>query len=196
VVDLIHHRPPAHRTVDLMHRRPRDRRAPDLNDRPRGRTADLIDRRTPGRRAARGTRGARARWVLVPMGNAGRTGDGGPMNSPTGTTARNAGLPPEELALLRVALLEQRAFRREQLAGLQPAAGGPSGTVHDEIQKSLAVAARSVLADIEAALDRMATGYYGECRSCRAPIDRSRLRICPQAVECGECHRLREQGGG
>ncbi|WP_350274424.1 TraR/DksA C4-type zinc finger protein [Kribbella sp. HUAS MG21] len=81
------------------------------------------------------------------------------MNTPT-----NAGIHPAELAALRAKLLDQRAFRREQLAALRR----------------------------EAALDRMSTGHYGQCRSCRGPIDLARLRICPQALYCAECHRLQE----
>ena len=58
--------------------------------------------------------------------------------------------------------------------------------------EELVGAARLVLADVEAALDRMNTGHYGDCRSCRGPIELARLRICPQTLYCAECHRLRE----
>ncbi|MEU8221127.1 TraR/DksA C4-type zinc finger protein [Kribbella sp. NPDC048915] len=136
------------------------------------------------------------------------------MSSRTRTTPRNAGLPDHELAALRASLLDQRAFRQEQLATLHrhpPAnatgpADGRTGTgygvtgrvgeqgqaARDEVRSYLAVAARIVLADVEAALDRMETGHYGECRSCRAPIDLARLRVCPQAMHCAECHRRQE----
>ena len=111
------------------------------------------------------------------------------MNSQARTTRRNGGLPHEELAVLRAKLLEQRVFRREQLAGF-----GKSGAVLDEVHGQLVGAARLVLADVEAALDRMETGHYGQCRGCRGPIELPRLRICPQTLYCGECHRLRETG--
>jgi RNA polymerase-binding transcription factor DksA len=124
-------------------------------------------------------------------------------------TQTNAGLQPEELAALRALLLEQRAFRREQLAGIRQRtqeppgqaqgeapgeAPGQSAGARAEVQGHLAVAARVVLADVEAALDRMATGHYGRCRSCRGPIDLARLRIYPQTLHCAECHRLQETG--
>ncbi|MBB5976808.1 TraR/DksA family transcriptional regulator [Kribbella solani] len=54
------------------------------------------------------------------------------------------------------------------------------------------IAARDVLADVEAALDRMETGHYGQCRECRGGIALSRLRICPETLYCGDCHRARE----
>ena len=112
----------------------------------------------------------------------------------------NGGLPGQELAVLRAGLLEQRAFRREQLAGIRGLAApdravGGRSTARAEVEDHLAVAARTVLADVEAALDRMDTGHYGQCRECRGAIEVPRLRICPQALHCGECHRVRESGG-
>jgi RNA polymerase-binding transcription factor DksA len=104
----------------------------------------------------------------------------------------NAGLRPEELAALRALLLEQRAFRQEQLAGIRHR--GQRGAERAEVQGHLAVAARIVLADVEAALDRMATGHYGQCRSCRGTIELARLRIFPQTLHCAACHRLQETG--
>jgi DnaK suppressor protein len=114
-------------------------------------------------------------------------------------TAVNAGLSRQELATLRMKLLEQRGFRREQLSAIRRSAGstqptGAEGSALAEVQDYLTVAARIVLADVEAALDRMATGHYGRCLRCRGPVEVQRLRICPQCVYCGECHRLRESG--
>ncbi|WP_427890747.1 TraR/DksA family transcriptional regulator [Kribbella sp. GL6] len=108
------------------------------------------------------------------------------MNSQARTNRRNGGLPREELAVLRAKLLDQRAFRSEQLAGY----GG--NAVLDEVRSQLVVAARLVLADVEAALDRMSTGHYGHCRACRGPIELPRLRICPESLYCTLCHQERE----
>src|SRR3954471_7118814 len=114
-------------------------------------------------------------------------------------TTFNAGLARQELATLRMKLLEQRAFRREQLSAIRRSAGpkhsgSGDGSALAEVQDHLAVAARIVLADVEAALDRIATGHYGRCHRCRGAVEVQRLRICPQCVYCGECHRLRESG--
>ena len=116
------------------------------------------------------------------------------MRSQARTGPRNAGLPGDELAVLRAKLLEQRAFRREQLVGIhqRPVAPEHHGAARAEVRGYLAVAARGVLADVEAALDRIHTGHYGHCRGCRGPIELPRLRICPQTLYCGECHRLQE----
>ena len=121
------------------------------------------------------------------------------MNSQTRNPS-NAGLPRQELAVLRAGLLEQRAFRREQLLGIRQSAGSDwagevRSTARAEVLDHLTVAARIVLADVEAALDRMDTGHYGQCRACRGAIEVPRLRICPQALYCGECHRVREVAG-
>ncbi|GAA1573196.1 hypothetical protein GCM10009804_32180 [Kribbella hippodromi] len=134
------------------------------------------------------------------------------MNSQT-RKSRNGGIPKIELAGLRAILLDQRTFRREQLAQIRqrpkptPTTSHPStpnagasragrvegaGAGRAEVEDCLVVAARDVLADVEAALDRMDTGHYGECRECRGGIALSRLRICPQTLYCGECHRARE----
>lgn len=111
-------------------------------------------------------------------------------------TAFNAGLPRQELKTLRARLLEQRAFRREQVRTLHRSTPedslGADRSAHAEVQDHLAVAARVVLADVEAALDRMATGHYGRCIRCRSAVEVHRLQICPETVYCGECHRLQE----
>jgi DnaK suppressor protein len=113
-------------------------------------------------------------------------------------TAFNAGLPRQELATLRATLLEQRAFRREQLRTIRSSVPnepiGADGSARAEVRDHLAVAARIVLADVEAALDRLDTGHYGRCVLCRRPVEVRRLRICPQTVYCAECHRVRESG--
>ncbi|HET6741209.1 MAG TPA: hypothetical protein VFH76_19830 [Kribbella sp.] len=103
-------------------------------------------------------------------------------------------LSPTQLAILRAALLEQRTFRRQQLATLHRPSpqAALDADVQVEVRDHLVAAARTVLADVEAALDRMHTGHYGQCRACRRPIALSRLRICPQCLYCAECHRLQE----
>ncbi|MGO8956644.1 MAG: hypothetical protein ACLQFR_04640 [Streptosporangiaceae bacterium] len=64
-----------------------------------------------------------------------------------------------------------------------------------------AVAERQALAEIEAALDRLAGGTYGRCEQCRRPIGTALLSACPQARYCGACgphrrkaHRLAYAG--
>lgn len=51
-----------------------------------------------------------------------------------------------------------------------------------------------VLADVRAALQRLAEDRYGTCHLCRSPIDRGRLAIVPQARYCARCQQVREAG--
>ncbi len=53
-----------------------------------------------------------------------------------------------------------------------------------------AVTERQALADIEAALDRIASGQYGRCEQCSEPISEALLARQPQARYCSSCGRL------
>jgi hypothetical protein len=63
-----------------------------------------------------------------------------------------------------------------------------------EIGVKLAASARMVLADVEAALERMDRGCYGACHLCTRLIPLDLLTIVPQARYCARCHRVRETG--
>jgi DnaK suppressor protein len=52
-----------------------------------------------------------------------------------------------------------------------------------------AVAERLALAEIEAALARLAAGRFGWCEQCGAAITTARLAEIPQARYCPECER-------
>ena len=46
------------------------------------------------------------------------------------------------------------------------------------------------LARIQASLDRIARGTYGDCVVCHAPIETERLRAIPEVDRCSGCsHR-------
>lgn len=51
------------------------------------------------------------------------------------------------------------------------------------------VAERRVLAEIEAALDRIAGGRYGRCEQCHRPISVGLLTAQPEARFCSACSR-------
>ncbi|MFE4669830.1 TraR/DksA family transcriptional regulator [Streptomyces sp. NPDC056716] len=96
-------------------------------------------------------------------------------------------------------LREQRLFRQEQLRQIAAAPRaeylrGRRSPAQNEVQVKLAASARMVLADVEAALRRIAEGRFGGCRLCRRPIDRERLLIVPQARYCSRCQQVREAG--
>ncbi|MFD3437204.1 TraR/DksA family transcriptional regulator [Streptomyces sp. NPDC058685] len=111
----------------------------------------------------------------------------------------NAGLGTAELAALRENLDEQRAFRLDQLVRLWhgvPArarrAREQAAVAQLEVHTKLCASARMVLADIEAAIERMEQGTYGICEHCRRPTEPARLHVVPQARYCGRCHQARE----
>lgn len=113
---------------------------------------------------------------------------------------RDTLLSPEDLAALRDNLHEQRLFREEQLRQF---ATVPSRTdeliqrrsaAQTEVRVKIVASARMVLADVEAALERIAEGRYGSCHLCRRPIARERLTIVPQARYCARCQQVREAG--
>ncbi|MDX2524351.1 TraR/DksA family transcriptional regulator [Streptomyces europaeiscabiei] len=113
--------------------------------------------------------------------------------------ARGTTLSSEDLAALRENLHEQRLFRQEQIQQLTATAVPRTEALLDrqassqtEVRVKLAASARMVLADVEAALQRMDQGHYGTCHLCRRPIDRERLMIVPQARYCARCQHLRE----
>ncbi len=56
---------------------------------------------------------------------------------------------------------------------------------------ALAETAREHLADIDAALARLADGSYGTCRVCGQPIGAGRLAARPAARTCIGCTRRR-----
>ena len=99
-----------------------------------------------------------------------------------------------ERAVARLASLER------EFGGIVEAAQGaddehdPEGaTLAFERQHvaALAQAAREHLADIDAALARLADGSYGTCQNCGQPIGAERLAARPTARTCIGCARRR-----
>lgn len=108
-------------------------------------------------------------------------------------------LDPAQLAVLRTALHEDRQFRRQQLRSIarspvevvttDPA---PELAAHGEVRRKLRTAARTALAETEAALARMDSGRYGRCGRCGSMISLERLSAYPQARHCARCQLLVE----
>ncbi len=63
----------------------------------------------------------------------------------------------------------------------------PSGRARQLARQ--AVAERQALAEIEAALDRIAAGQYGWCEQCGRPIAAALLAAQPQGRYCSACAR-------
>jgi RNA polymerase-binding transcription factor DksA len=62
-----------------------------------------------------------------------------------------------------------------------------SGSAQDDVRVALMDLDRLQLAQIAAALARLARGQYGFCRACGEEIDLARLRALPFAQRCAPC---------
>jgi len=125
------------------------------------------------------------------------------------TTGTGSGRPPDEPADeppgMRAALDAERQATLDQVAGLERDFGSivaasqadnaddehdPEGATiaFERAQVSaLAQQVRGHLAEIDAALDRLAAGSYGLCQQCGQPISPSRLEARPAARTCISC---------
>lgn len=121
--------------------------------------------------------------------------------TPTQPTVRHRH-PQDRLAphlpTLRRMLLEQRAFRLDQLVELRATGGSAVDTdvadtdasrARREVAALMADGARRAMADIELALASMVAGHYGCCHACHAAIPLAVLEVIPQARLCLSCQR-------
>jgi DnaK suppressor protein len=67
-------------------------------------------------------------------------------------------------------------------------------TVEREIGNTLEEHDERLLAEIDAALQRIEDGTYGKCVNCGAPIPEERLEAMPWATLCIDCKRKEERG--
>ncbi len=82
-------------------------------------------------------------------------------------------------------LLNRReALRRSQV----PHGGSPGWMADGEFPEGLLAENRaSEIAEVEAALGRIAEGSYGTCVACGGPLGLQRLRAIPEARYCLGC---------
>jgi RNA polymerase-binding transcription factor len=57
-------------------------------------------------------------------------------------------------------------------------------------------ATRGILEDVNAALDRIAAGTFGQCEMCGAPIAEERLKAIPYTPHCLRCAKSSAAGEG
>jgi DnaK suppressor protein len=123
---------------------------------------------------------------------------------------------PDELSDAEIAQFAERlrAVRAEVSAALEARLHGHGQERHDEAglprraddtdddaaaeaQRSMDIAQLShttaELAEIDAALARIANGSYGWCIDCGGPVGRPRLLVQPMAVRCAPCQSKREK---
>lgn len=112
------------------------------------------------------------------------------MRTATSPTADAPGRQFMEVA--RARLRQQREFRLHQLAQLGAGWGEvATDSARDAVHTALQTAARSALADVEAALRRIELGTYGRCAGCGDLLALTRLRAVPSARWCESCQRSR-----
>ena len=115
------------------------------------------------------------------------------------------GLPPSAAAAIRDALDAERqdtltritALRREFNGIVESSAGVATDDEHDPEGATIAFEraqlaaltdqARSHLAELDEALDRLRQGRYGRCERCGRPIGAERLAARPAARTCITC---------
>jgi DnaK suppressor protein len=71
---------------------------------------------------------------------------------------------------------------------------GPSADTRDDLDLALIQMKAETLVSIEAALQRLQAGVYGNCIECMEAISSERLRALPFAVRCTSCEDAREKG--
>ncbi len=115
----------------------------------------------------------------------------------------------QQLEAFRTSLQQQRAGLLDQLAQLR---GGPVGRAEAsaehfgqpgdtraqaaserDLEFALDAHETAALDQINAALERMATGTYGMCSDCGESIGLARLQSMPQAQRCVGCQAKTEQ---
>ncbi|MET7280757.1 TraR/DksA C4-type zinc finger protein [Kribbella sp. NPDC005582] len=99
---------------------------------------------------------------------------------------------PVDLQWYRQELEQQRQFRLDQLTQLAYDAKAGSGDALAEVTATLTRAARVALADIDAALFRLAIGRFGDCQQCGRAIPEDRLHAVPMTGLCLRCQLRKE----
>lgn len=114
-------------------------------------------------------------------------------------------LSADQIAILRQALLDLQQELKQTLESASDSCkpvdlDSPIGRLSrvDALQQQAMAKAKTAglkrrLQQVEAALQAMRSGRYGECRMCEEPIDYARLKARPEAPLCFECQSEMEQ---
>ncbi|TCN32888.1 RNA polymerase-binding transcription factor DksA [Kribbella orskensis] len=96
----------------------------------------------------------------------------------------------------RVELEQQRRFRLEQLTQLVcDTTAANDDDASGQVTSTLMTAVGTVLAEIDAALFRLAIGSFGICQRCSRTIPSDRLEAIPMACLCLQCQYREESRG-
>jgi DnaK suppressor protein len=99
----------------------------------------------------------------------------------------------------RVALLNRvqaaRTNEQEDSSELAPdLSDRATSTVNRDLSYQLTTGEREILKRVDAALDRIEAGTYGECQHCGKKVQPGRLDAVPWARHCIECEELQDLG--
>ena len=110
------------------------------------------------------------------------------MTMPTTTRGQpvRGALSDTDARALRAILQEHQRARTDQIEALLWQYGD-AGAAVGEAQARELVVARIVLADVDAALQRLDEGSYGWCVRCADPIGLERLFAAPRTLLCIGC---------
>ena len=105
----------------------------------------------------------------------------------------------EMLLARRQELLKEMRLRMEDIrtAGppdIQRLGEDADADAHQEVELAMVQIKGETLKRIEAALERIESGAYGNCISCGEEIPKNRLMALPFAVRCTACEQERERG--
>ncbi|HME43223.1 MAG TPA: TraR/DksA family transcriptional regulator [Syntrophorhabdales bacterium] len=106
----------------------------------------------------------------------------------------------KKLLKMRAAILDKAKKLKEDsytlgTDGIQDMADAASNAYNADILMSLSDNDLTLLKEIDAALDKLASGTYGVCEDCEEPITEKRLEANPVARYCINCQRMNEQKG-
>jgi DnaK suppressor protein len=87
----------------------------------------------------------------------------------------------------REVLLRRRASLRHRPPGDETSDPAASWTDYEAAPEPVSDGVRRELAEVEAALERIEAGRYGNCLSCGGPMGLQRLRAIPEARYCLAC---------
>lgn len=89
----------------------------------------------------------------------------------------------------RTRLLQDRAFRLEQLTALDAEIASEPKLAYDDVVRTLRAGAAATLEAVQDALRRMDQDRYGCCEACSREIAEDRLEVLPMAALCMACQQ-------
>ena len=105
-----------------------------------------------------------------------------------------------EALLADLSQMEKEALRQSRQAASGDLSNMPihmadlgSDNFEQEFTLNLIQGQREELQDIDAALEKVGDGTFGQCDTCGMPIPKARLQVVPQACLCIECKRKEEE---